>query len=641
MALQLADILQHTFHCHKDWQKDGTSIRVRSGEEGFIDGVSPDLSQVNITLFRPTRVTIQAVPIANLRIGRRYIAGDSKAELPVVLQGPIFTSIRNHPPGEASYRNDADPFRKGVAAFLSGVWTNRGRIPYLSRLQQTLIQNDDVIKATTQRFRNHIACVNPQFFATMANGQSTLNDFISILRTADGNDVDAGIYLLILDRFKPGSSRANFQPEAYVGQSGNIGTRIKSHISTANGNQKGQEVHQAMRESQRWRWLKLAKHDRDEGGSAEVGKAMRDVMETTFMMIFGTMSARVMAPTLRNTSMLGADAVLDYDDQEMAKLFTDIASEAFGKIGFTLPSVRSRRPPFGLHQYGLNYTIPLGGESADVYDRVLWCRQDVGKAFVFHRSPLKLRKDLHVFQMNYSNHDKRNLPLIIQPTAPEIKDMGISPGDEYHPVWEIQKPGHDRHHTPFFRLCEMGPWDNWFYANRVGFKLMWRTKKGIWQTKYLQRDARLRFVENCVAPGALLDYSLGVGVYCYFMRTRFPNAQDWSADFGIAKLVMATLDNFNQRIIVAHVAGACEKLVGPKLELEVCRRWMVRTGLQNVNGPWMSFDFGWVSDPSCWKDGKVGAATSTRPYKQRKKCNYCYLGERVCYSRYLSDGPEY
>jgi hypothetical protein len=98
---------------------------------------------------------------------------------------------------------------------------------------------------------------------------------------------------------------------------------------------------------------------------------MRNVMETTFMMIFGIMSARVIAPTLRNTSMLGADAVLDYDDQEIAKLFTDIASEAFGKIGFTLPLVRSRRPPFGLYQYGLNYTIPLGGESTDVYNCVL------------------------------------------------------------------------------------------------------------------------------------------------------------------------------------------------------------------------------------------------------------------------------
>lgn len=263
-------------------------------------------------------------------------------------------------------------------------------------------------------------------------------------------------------------------------------------------------------------------------------------------------------------------------------------------------------------------------------------RHDRGDRWSFHRAPMKFNdKHKHVCDMGYSNHEGSKV-LQIQPSKKEIKDMGIRNGDEFYPIWEVIKPGHttspgvSTHPVPFFRLCDIGPYDNWHYANKVAFKLHWRSRKdGKWKTKYMQRDAQLHFVANCTAPGALVDYSYGVGVYCFFMRCRFPSAQPWTANFGQAKIITLTVNNFQQNITATHMATAGDVLEGPTFNPNVCRVKMEHLGLHRVNAAtFKGFDWSWFTNRSVFKGGAMLTPKQLTPYKGRSKCDYCFLSCR-------------
>jgi hypothetical protein len=633
----------YTFRCHRNYQVARTSTSVAVGDAGVIDSVSPDGLEVNITIHhrrsRPgaPHVAVPGVPIANLHTGQPFLPSDQP--LPIVFTGPLIGAIRPLPPGNAQFVNDNSPFRRGLSNFLAGVWDHRDRIPHLNQHHRHLIGSDDNIIHTVKRFYENVRRVNPGFFGTFGRTNTTIHDLTPLLQPTNTNDHDAGIYLLILDQFKKRSNRAGMLPHAYVGKSNDVGRRIQHHNSTANGNEDGQEVHKVMREAERHRWFKLASHKVDEGHSAEVGDAMRDVMEATFMMLFGTMSHRVMVARIKNGDDLAKDLAVDYDHQEMAKVFTDLSRAAFGKVGYFLPGNPDRQVPFGLHVYGCNFTVPLGGEAFSPYEQVSWVRKDLGNKWAFHRSPLQFARDKRVSSMTYRSHEG-GLSLLIQPTEDEIKAMGIQLGDEYRVIWEVMKPGEPAHDVPFMRLSSIGCWSNWEHANKVAFKIMWRSRKhnNQWRTKYMQRASRHRFVSNCSAPGALLDYSLGVGLYCYFARNRFPEAQSWTADFGSARILDFAVDTFMQRITVTpFVARADVHLTGPKYSADVARQQMQDLGLKNVNGAFKGFDWRWLSQPSMWKDGKVDSALQTRNYKRREKCDFCLLSSEVCVASYTLD----
>jgi len=597
-----------------------------------INGISPDGTLVNVTIHsRPgPNVALPSIPLANLEVGTLFISDTDP--LPVVITGPLFTAIRGLPPGNADYQNDSNPFRKAVSYFLAGVWDSQSRIPYLTQSHRLLINSDEAIQETANRFLNNIQNINPRFLQVYGLANTTIDDILPTLTPTSAQDHDAGVYLVILDRFRKNTTRFGLNPHAYIGKSKDIGNRIGQHNSTANGKSEDgvQEVHRAMREADRHRWFKLASHARDEGVSDEIGNAMREVMESTFMMLFGTMSSRVMVSAVRNNDDTARSIAENYDIQEMARLFTDLSTAAFTRAGYYLPASPNRTQPFGLHRYGCNITIPLGGESANVYERTVWVRQDRGDQWTFHRSPLKFPKDKHIATLNYTNHEKR-LSLIVQPTEDEIENMGIERGDEYRMIWEVRKPGQSTHPVPFMRLCDIGCWSNWSYANKVALKIVFYSKKERkWKTKYFQRQAQHHFVENCSGPGALTNYSLGVGLYCYFMRCRFPAAQAWMANFGFARIVNYNVDSFTQTVTVVHFnASADDGLRGPTYSADVARKQMQDLGLQNVNATWKGFNWSWLTDPRKWKGRKVGTAMYSKGFKRREKCDYCLFSSNV------------
>lgn len=261
--------------------------------------------------------------------------------------------------------------------------------------------------------------------------------------------------------------------------------------------------------------------------------------------------------------------------------------------------------------------LPPRGERSDADDRVQWVRHDRGDRYSFHGPPSTFQRDKRVSLMTYANHNGK-LSLMIHPTETEIEEMNIQTGDEYYPIWEVVKPGRttapgvSTHPVPYFRLRSVGPWSNWHHANKVAFKPAWKSSKdGKSKTKYLQRQDVLRFVANCTAPAALLDYSLGVGIYCFFMRCRFSSAQPWSADFGRAKIVALTANQYQQNISAPLTSTAGDDMLeGPRFSADVCRVMMERLGLQRVNGTFQDFDWSWLTDKSMWKDGNCRRQTN-------------------------------
>ena len=631
----------HTFRCNTPYQVPRASTSVAKGDAGVINRVSTDGTLVDLTIYsRPgPNVAVPSVPLANLIVGARFLS-DTES-LPVVLTGPLLGQVRLLPPGNAVYQNDNNPFRRAISYFLAGVRDNRSRIPHLNVSHQNLIDSDQSITITVDRFLANVQRVNPQFINTYGKQGTTIDEITPTLQRTNTDDHDAGIYLVILDQFRKRSSRFGLEPHAYVGKSVDIGTRIQSHTSTANGNDEGQEVHKAMREADRHRWFKLASHAADEGISAELGNAMRDVMESTFMMLFGTMSSRVMVTRVRNNDDMAKNIAENYDKLEMAKVFTDLSVAAFSQAGYFLPSSRNRTRPFGLHRYGCNVTISLGGESFNFYERTMWVRQDRGDQYTFHRSPLKFLKHAHLATMNYTNNEK-SFSLIVQPTREEIEDLGIKVGDEYHMIWEVKKQGAGTHPVSFVRLSDIGCWSNWSYANKVALKIVFFSRKDKkWKTRYLQRQAQHHFVSNCTAPGAHADYSLGVGLYCFFMRCRFPDAQPWTAFFGSARIVTYTVDSFAQTIYIAHLnASADTGLRGPVFCPDVARKQMEDLGLRGVNAAWKALDYNWTEDPTQWKDGEVGTPQYCRGFHKRTKCDFCLFSSNVSFRYHCPRGNQ-
>ncbi|GAB7333440.1 hypothetical protein MBLNU13_g05044t1 [Cladosporium sp. NU13] len=631
----MAPPVGHTFRCEKSYQVPRASTSIAKGDAGVIDRISPDGTLVHITIHQRSghKLAIPSVPLANLRVGPRFISDTTP--LPVVLTGPLLDSIKPLPQTSSDIETEQNPFRRAVCYFLSGVRDNQERIPYLNQSHLNLISADQNIKTTANRFLQNVQHVNPRFLETFGKQNTTINMIIPTLQPTGTHDHDAGIYMVILDQFRKKTTRFRMDPHAYVGKSKDIGGRIQSHNASVNSNDADvQEVHRVMREAGRHRWFKLASHDANEGHSEQIGNAMRDIMETTFMMLFGTMSARVMVSRIRNHEDIAKDIAQNYDLQEMAKVFTDLSVAAFQKAGYYLPSSPNRTQAFGLHRYGCNVTIPLGGESANVYERTVWVRQDRGDQWSFHRSPLKFPKDKHIATMNYRDHEKGG-SLQIQPTREEIAEMGIETGDEYRLIWEVRKPGKGTHPVAFVRLSEIGCWSNWSYANKVALKILFYSRKSrTWKTRYLQRQAQHHFVQNCVAPGAHADYSYGVGLYCFFMRCRFPAVQPWMAFFGHARIVTYDVDTFSQTIIVAHFnASADTGLVGPVFSPDVPRRQMELLGLQNVNASFRGFNWSWLQDPAKWKDGKVGAPNYAKSFRSRQKCDFCLFSANSVYSQ--------
>jgi len=71
-------------------------------------------------------------------------------------------------------------------------------------------------------------------------------------------------------------------------------------------------------------------------------------------------------------------------------------------------------------------------------------------------------------------------------------------------------------------------------------------------------------------------------------------------------------------------------LHGPSFSIRACAGEMIALGLHNVGGTWRGFDRLWMTDPANWAGGIVPHVSKINPFKQREKCDFCYMANKVC-----------
>jgi len=270
---------------------------------------------------------------------------------------------------------------------------------------------------------------------------------------------------------------------------------------------------------------------------------------------------------------------------------------------------------------------PLEGERPQ-FEQPVFTVTELSDRLIFRPRGFTLHsKEGTLFNLTHSGHS-------LQVTEHLEGDSTKSPqlGDETYPAWEVMKQGSGPHNVPYFRNPDLGPYENWSYANKLAFKVIWKSKSdGQWRVRMLQRHN----IGDMLAPqpGALVSYAHGTALYAYLMRATWPSKPDFLPYFGRAVLHKATRNSSQQNIQLDVVSGTLANLQGPRFSLKVMRvamRGTVNEPLfDNVDGPWAALDWQWLDDPSCW-DPSAGGSVSNLGHikddiKKRKACDFCYI----------------
>ncbi|KAL0254969.1 hypothetical protein SLS55_009493 [Diplodia seriata] len=174
------------------------------------------------------------------------------------------------------------------------------------------------------------------------------------------------------------------------------------------------------------------------------------------------------------------------------------------------------------HWDGLNISSPLY-EALVKGEGSIWVRQETDDYYVFRKpaSALNARRYI-IFSLygpkvgggteDYVNCKSRQSP-------PEMKV-----GQAYYLVVEIKK--HGRHPKPYALLPDLGLWQDWAEAKRLGIRFEYENEAGQWRTHYMQdacdpmTKVLSTFGRNNVPPipGSVQIYAESMALINFFMR---------------------------------------------------------------------------------------------------------------------------
>jgi hypothetical protein len=377
------------------------------------------------------------------------------------------------------------------------------------------------------------------------------------------------------------------------------------------------------RAAKTWTVVQLCELDPYAGGSIDAGNAIRDICEQLFVLFLNSYNPSVFADRESYDQKQLAQAISeDFEIKELAHTYRDVARLALAKTGFALPDLPNRQKAFGI-SYGINKKSPLCTHG---YDKILWTLQDVGDRWVFQRASCQATKSRCYFAMSGPGSNPLTLTIQGSQTEPKSDDEPL-PGEVYVAIWEVMKPDKGPHHAPYFRLPNIGPWNNWHYANKIAFKLCWKSKSdGCWRAKYVQLKTIPKNIDN-TTPGSNRSYAMGVALYAKFTRTAWENKPVFIPHFGKADILSTRVDHFNQKIEIKLVSEPLCTLPKIMFSTEVAREKMRQLGyLENVDATWQAFDWDWLKDGKYYADGIVPKHWYGQ--KVRKLCDRCHLIQR-------------
>lgn len=609
----------HTFRMRQKYYDNITGMTLTTADQGVIIRVRSVRDHVAASVFTqedPRGPPNASIPLSHIEVGPVSGHWTINHNAPQV-------SITRAAPRVGSRELPANDVRRHFEGILTGISEHQHRLPNLNVYHRALIDSKKSVESSADMIKGNIAVGAPKLLALLNSGK---NFDIDQLREAcppvTKDTHKAGIYIRIYSGFPKGSNYYGMIL-IYIGQSVDMAERNGAHDRDCwNKNKSGFSGghYTCAREARKIEVLQLCVHYVQEGGSDDAGTARRDLMENVLMLVFGTYSEYALKWREELTSRKSVEQAIlsNYDSREATLLYWELAQTAFKMSGWT-PCVL--RESFGVAG-GLNVTSPFGGEVFRDYEKLLWSRQSLPDRDIFHRSGRLMDKRGRVMHMQGRRQDAHGAKVsFTHELSKQQRDDPSFPqtGETYWLVVEVMKPGHGIHEVPYFRLEELGCWDNYSSANKVAFKMIW-CRNNKWYTCYLQREQMFQTFDAS-KPGALHRYVMGVATYAYFMRTGWPNPPDFYVSFGTADVVDISYNNFNQTVDVAVLAQPLAELQHPQLNEDWVADKMEDLGLQSVNGAWQSFDYGWTKDPA------KAALIKTHRYKPklRKICDSCAI----------------
>lgn len=450
----------------------------------------------------------------------------------------------------------------------------------------------------------------------------------------------AGGYVKAYSDFRPGTEWYGDDSYVYDGQSNDVWTRQLGHDrSRDNPNEANYNFHHyhVARAARKCKTGQLFEQSEMEGGSQELAKGLRDLTEQMFILLLNTYSQKAMNWRERTLNKPIQQAVAEqYGDRELCIVYSEMAQLALQRSGFAQPG-QPGRAPFGAAG-GLNYTSPLGGEHTFDYEKTTWVVEDHGDKWVYHRSSFKLSAGEN--KLLFRSNQKAGYTFEISAAGGGVKTaFDPAVGDEIYTSWEVMKPGSNEHPVPYFRNPTIGCYKNWSFANKLGFKAIWKRKAdGKWFARYYQQAQPGRSFINDTSRGSWSPYALGVALYAFFTRASWPDKQSFVPDYGRASLIEVKLDRLQQNIKVNIVTGTLARLEGPAFSLDVPRDQMKTYGFENVNGKFRGYTWDWLEDPNSYVGGKVPAPQIRGQMKaRRKKCDWCWMASEGSATNYPCD----
>ncbi|KAK5719782.1 hypothetical protein LTR17_015153 [Elasticomyces elasticus] len=571
------DYLGRKFICHTPcWDSKG-KLLLAKGDGGEIRGTALEKKLFRVRVqSRPDSTSSDPkidIPMDNVTVGAKTVVGGLK----VHTEFETVNSLNRPLPGH-SY-NRSDDFRKHLVAYLNGLAEAQMKLPGVRRRVKAWFQQkgkslDESIKITADKMQSAIIAVSPKLPGVMCQNDFTIEDIIKVCPVVTSTDRTAGIYLRVYSDFK-GVDYRHDAPHIYVGQSVNMGDRTRVHTRDTKVNLTSGH-YKVARAASKTRVVKLAKLD---SASSESMKGLLDLLEQTF--ISGLMSYFKKVHTwskMKSTSGNVAQAEVDeeFEERNLAKVHVDLAKVAFAKSGFALPGMPGRSKSFGVVD-GCNFMSVLGELTAIAgKDPMLWAMYDLGDRWVFYRSGKTINQEGHVFQKIYHDGQGDRHIFGIQLSKEYQADARCpSRKDVVYAAWELMKPGKGPHETPYFRLPEIGPYDNWSTGNKLGFKFIWHSAKyNQWFVKTIQQMSKNYLWQVGPGPAQHEQYKLSTGLYAYFMRSQWPDKPTWVADFGRASVLRIEVNQLQQRIDATVISGSLAVLEGPKFSVAAATNMM-------------------------------------------------------------------
>lgn len=424
-------------------------------------------------------------------------------------------------------------------------------MPFLASFYKNKLPQAEGIKKLTEVFvqgtkdAGYFDLFNKPDFSIndMVNRAQELGQIVEFSRSSK-----AGVYVIVLSNFTDNPDR---KPEIYTGKSNDFYRRWIEHRAKAPTGT--YSLYSAWRKAGNVRVFPIC--------LVPQGDQFRTVAEQLWVSMLQTYHKEVLLPKVTTPGEAVEDASRSVAYRTAAQYFTQLAYQALRAVDWPMGRMRNS---FGVGN-GLNWSSPL--METETSDKLIWTKTSSRKGYdSYRRTPKPLLeeestgttagyKQFFLLQKRGKGGSQFALRLPLSAPAPDI-------GVDMHWVFELMTNG-QQHPTPWARLPDVGPHEDWAEANKLAVRAEWLDENdGQWKSYYFQAS-RIDHLEKTV-PGSVSTYAVATGLIRYLTQRYCVNAPSWYCDYGIPFVKEVTFDNLTQTIHVRDLTPPSEPVPLPR-----------------------------------------------------------------------------